>query len=392
MNPLKYPYAKQSINGQDESAVLEALKSPVITRGFFVEAFEKEVAEYCGARFAVAFNSGSTALSAAFFAAEAGPHDRVLTTPNTFVATLSGACQKGAAPVFVDIDRKTGNIDAEKLSYNLENLSTRGKNIVVPVHFAGIPVDMQFLESHIKDLNTFVIEDAAHAIGSRYKGGSRVGSCEWSHITCFSFHPAKTITTAEGGMCTTNDEALYRKLLYYRNNGIEREPALFKEEERGPWVYEVNCLSGNYFMNEIQASLGRSQFSRIEAFIAKRKELVLRYRKNLAAAPHLAFFEPDQELDVAWHLFVCQIDFSALNKSRAEVMDELRERGIGTQVHYIPLYRHPFFKKGGRDIREYFPETEGYYSQALTLPLYYDLTYEEVDEISDALLTVLKPR
>lgn len=392
MNQLKYPYAKQSINDLDEKAVMEALRSPAITRGFFVESFEREVADFCGARFAVSFNSGSTALSAAFFAAEANPYDRVLTTPNTFVATLSGACQKGAAPVFVDIDRKSGNIDVEKLSYNLHTTSTRGKNIIVPVHFAGIPVDMRLLESHIKDLNTVVIEDAAHAIGSKYKDGTRVGSCEHSHITCFSFHPAKTITTAEGGMCTTNDESLYQKLLYYRNNGIERDPSLFKEAERGPWVYEVNYLSGNYFMNELQAALGRSQFSRIESFIAKRKELVKRYRDNLSGKEHLAFFEPEEGVDVAWHLFVCQIDFASAQRERAQVMEELKELGIGTQVHYIPLYRHPFFRKGGRDIREYFPEAEMYYSQALTLPLYYDLTLQDVDEISSALLSTIKPK
>jgi dTDP-4-amino-4,6-dideoxygalactose transaminase len=286
----------------------------MITRGDHLARFEQEIAEYTGARYAVAFNSCSTALAASFFAVDVGPSDRIITTPNTFVASCGYACNAGAVPVFVDIDRKTGNIDVERLSFNLEPVPSRGKNIIVPVHFAGIPVDMRHLESYIKDLNTVIIEDAAHAIGSSYKDGSKVGSCAYSHITCFSFHPAKTITTGEGGMCTTNHEPLYRRLLDYRNNGIERDPS------RGPWVYDVKHLTGNFWMNEMQAALGSSQFARLPKFIEKRKKLVNRYLELLSNQEGIELFAPDASLDIAWHLFVVQIDFSKFNKTRVEVM------------------------------------------------------------------------
>lgn len=389
MQEIKYPYAKQSISEADKECVRKVLGSPLITRGPETELFENEVASYCGARFAVAFNSASSALLASFFAAKASARDRLLTTPNSFVASLAGACKDGATPVFIDIDRKTGNIDVEKLSYNMEPLSTRGKNIIVPVHFAGIPVDMERISSYIKDQETFVIEDAAHALGSCYKDGSKVGSCLFSQITVFSFHPAKTITTGEGGMCTTNNEELYRLLRYFRNNGIERDAHFFKEKERGPWVYEVMHLTGNYHMNEMQSALGRSQLARLAQFVEKRKKLLEHYRKRLSDKEGIMLLMPEASTQIAWHIFVAQIDFPHFKKERAHVMEELKTLSIGTQVHYIPLYRHPFFKDKAGDIKEYFPENEKYYSQALTLPLYFDLELKDVDYIVDSLLEIL---
>lgn len=389
MQPIKYPYARQSIDESDVDHVKKALESPIITRGEQVHSFEKEVADSCQARFAVAFNSCSTALDAAFFALNAQPADRIITTPNTFVASMEWPCSRGATPVFVDIDDKTGNIDVEQLSNNLDHVQTRGKNIIVPVHFAGIPVDVQQIESYIKDQETVIIEDAAHALGSFYKDGSKVGSCAFSQITCFSFHPAKTITTGEGGMCTTNNEELYKRLRYYRGNGIERDPAFFTEKERGPWVYEVKDLTGNFHMNEMQAALGRSQLARLSKFIEKRKKLVARYRERFSGKEGIAILEPDESLNIAWHILVVQIDFPHFNKERSFVMESLRGKGIGTQVHYIPLYRHPFFVKKRGDIRSFFPKTESYYSKALTIPLYYDLEMEDVDFIVDSLMGIL---
>lgn len=378
------PYALQSISQEDIHAVSQALAQPVITRGELVAKFEETIAKECDAKFAVAFNSGSTALLAAYYAGQVGPLDTVISTPNTFVATVGSCVQFGANPLFVDIDRKTGNIDLNQVALNLQRPRSRGRYVVVPVHFSGIPVDMQRLDAMILDPNTLVIEDAAHAIGSRYKDGTKVGSCQWSQMTILSFHPAKTMTTGEGGMVTTNDEELYRRLKSYRNNGIERDP-IYMKENPGPWFYEVNDLSSNFNFTEMQAALGLSQYNRLGNFIEKRQSLVKLYEKELQGVKHIRLFEPDEGCFVAPHLFVVQIDFEALKKNRADFMKYLKENGIGTQVHYIPVYRFPYFFHKFGDLSPYFPEMESYYQQALSLPLYYDLSEDDVRRVVQCL-------
>jgi UDP-4-amino-4,6-dideoxy-L-N-acetyl-beta-L-altrosamine transaminase len=377
------PYALQSISKEDIESVQHALSQPIITRGPLVETFEKEVAAYCEAQYAVAFNSGTAALMAAYFAAEAGPHDRVITSPNSFIATIGPGIQLGATPIFIDIDRKTGNMNLEQTILNVNHPQSKGKTIVVPVHFGGIAFDVQSLDAVIANHRTLVIEDAAHAIGSCYKDGSKVGSCQWSQMTIFSFHPAKTMTTGEGGIVTTNDPNLCERLKLYRANGLEKE----KCRESGPFpgYYEVECLSGNYHFNEMQAALGLSQLKRLEQFVEKRKRLIDTYRKQLESFEHVKLMCPAEDLGVAYHLCVAQIDFAAYQTTRKAVMEQLHEAGIGTQVHYIPLYRHPFFTKRAGDISEYFPEMEAYYAQALSLPLYYDLTEDDVNKVVESL-------
>lgn len=382
------PYAKQNISEEDREAVNQALAQPIITRGPLVEAFEKEVADYCGAKYAVAFNNASSALKAAYQAAEVGPNDRVLTTPNSFIASMSPALESSATPIFIDIDRSTGNLNLEHLALNVNQSQSKGKTIVVPVHFSGIPVDIQALDATISNHRTIIIEDAAHAIGSCYKDGSKVGSCASSHMTIFSFHPAKTITTGEGGMVTTNDPEIWHRLKMGRGNGIERDPTLMSEHPY-PGYYEVEFISGNYNFTEIQAALGLSQMKRLPQFIQKRGELMDLYRKRLSRFEHVRLFSPDERTSVAYHLCVAQIDFSAYKTTRRKVMEGLFEMGIGTQVHYIPLYRHPFLKRRMGDITDYFPEMETYYAQALSLPLYYDLDEEGVDRVVSALEKVL---
>jgi dTDP-4-amino-4,6-dideoxygalactose transaminase len=272
---------------------------------------------------------------------------------------------------------------------NVNEPQTKGKTIVVPVHFSGIPVDVEAIDHAISDPRTIIIEDAAHAIGSCYKDKTKVGSCSWSQMTIFSFHPAKTLTTGEGGMVTTNDPELYHRLQLYRNNGIEKDPQRLHEVPY-PGFYEVQFLSGNFNFTEIQAALGLSQFKRLPAFIAKRKALMDSYRSQLSSLEHVRFFSPSEELSVAYHLCVAQIDFAAYKTSREQVMKEMFDMQIGTQVHYIPLYRHPFFAKGSEDISEYFPEMENYYAQALSLPLYFDMEEEDVDRVVSALKKILK--
>lgn len=372
-----HPYGKPSINEKDRKSVQEALSSETLTRGPLVSQFEEALAAYVGARFAVTFNSGSTALAASYFAAEAGPSDKVLTTPNSFIATVGPAIQAGATPVFVDIDRKSGNLNVNQAIENLDFQSVEGKLFFVPVHFSGIAVDVEAVATQIKNPNTVIIEDAAHAIGSTYADGVKVGACPFSDMTIFSFHPVKTITTGEGGAVMTNDEQLFEKLKLYRNNCIVRDAP----HSKGPWYYEVMGLSGNFHLTEMQAALGLSQLQRIDTFIDKRRALVQRYREKLDGAKGITLFDPLYDARSAYHLFVVQLNFEALKTDRNTFMEELKRANIGTQLHYIPLYRHPALKDKYGDLEEYFPEMEAYYKEALSLPLYYDLELEDVDRI-----------
>lgn len=378
------PYGRQSISDQDVRAVSDVLRSDWITRGPKVQEFEEAIAEYCGARYAVAFSTGSSALLAAAHVAGVGPYDRVITTPNTFVASIGPSIMKGATPVFVDIDRDTGNLSLEQLKYTLEVPFSRGQQVVIPVHFSGIAVDMEALSETFIHPDSLVIEDAAHALGSSYPDGSKVGCCAHSAMTVFSFHPVKAITTGEGGMVTTNDADYFQKLRQFRNNGIIK-----KEDHSLPWYYEVEELSGNYHLTEFQAALGLCQLARLDSIAEKRCSLVKRYRERLSGLPHLKLFNDQHDGRSCFHLMVVQIDFEKLGKPREELMEMLRKKGIGSQVHYIPVYRHPFFKKEKGDISAYFPEMEKYYAQALSLPLFYEMEEADVDRVATELESIL---
>ncbi|HEY4831440.1 MAG TPA: UDP-4-amino-4,6-dideoxy-N-acetyl-beta-L-altrosamine transaminase [Waddliaceae bacterium] len=388
--PNFLPYAKQSITSEDIEAVVNILKADVITRGPTVETFEQAIAAFCDAKFGVAFSSGSAALYAACHAVKVGPFDRLITTPNTFIATSGAGMQYCATPIFIDIDRNTGNLDLEQLSYNLDYPSTRGKNVVVPVHFSGIPVDMEKIAQMIKETNTVVIEDAAHALGSRYSNGKKVGCCENSDMTIFSFHPAKHITTGEGGMVTTNDEELCHRLKRYRNNGIEKCSPYLKQQEAAIGYYEVQEITGNFNFTDIQAALGLSQLKRLDQMVARRRELVQGYRERLQGMVGIHLFTDAYDAITAFHLFVAQIDFSRFGVSRTETMAKLAENGIGTQVHYIPLYRHPIISNKSGDLSEFFPQMEAYYAEALSLPLYYGLSLTDVDRVVETLKKVIR--
>lgn len=370
------PYGRQSITDDDLAAVTEALKADWITRGPKVQEFEEAVAAYCGAKYAVAFNNGSSALEAATHAARIGKYDRVITTPNTFVATIGPSIKRGATPVFVDIDLETGSLNLEQLRFSLEVPFSRGQQVVIPVHFGGMTVDMETLCRAFVHPDSIVIEDAAHALGSSYSDGQKVGCCAYSAMTIFSFHPVKTITTGEGGMVTTNDPQLYDRLVKFRNNGIVKP-----EESLEPWYYEVTELTGNENFTDFQAALGLSQLKRLDQIADQRRALVARYRERFADVPHVRLFTSAQDDRTCFHLMVVQIDFEAIGISRYELMEELKEKGIGTQVHYIPVYRHPFFKKEKGDISEYFPNMEKYYAQALSLPLFPTMASADVDRV-----------
>ncbi len=383
------PYARQSISANDIEGVAASLNQDLITRGPLVETFEKEMASYCNAKYAVAFNTGTAALMAAYFAADMKSSDRLITTPNTFIATAGYPFEIGATPVFVDIDLDTGNANLDQLLWNAEPRTTRGRAFVAPVHFAGVALDMRLFQAKVANPDIVVIEDAAHAIGSSYEDGKKVGSCAYSDMCIFSFHPAKTMTTCEGGMVTTNDDKLWHRLKLFRNNGIERESP-FISKPAATWYYEVRAITGNYNFTEMQAALGLSQLKRLDQFVDHRRALVKRYREKLHGMKHLKMMTDKSDDYTAYHLCVVKIDFAAVGKTRTQFMDELKAKGIGTQLHYIPLYEHPVFKNRMGNISEYFPNMETYYKSALSIPLFYDMTFEDVDRVVVTLQEALK--
>lgn len=381
------PYGHQSINDDDIKAVKEALCQEIITRGSSVREFERAIAEYCGAKYAVSFCNASCALAASYQALDVGPQDRFFSTPNTFITSVSGATRFGVRPNFIDIDRSTGALDIEKLRSHVQAPLSRGKYVIAPVHFAGIAQDMQKLDSIFKTPDVVVVEDAAHALGSCYPDGTRVGSCAYSNITVFSFHPVKNITTIEGGMCTTNSEELYHKLRCIRDSGIEKNPDRLISDP-APWYYEAVEESLNFHMNDIQAALGISQLKRIDKFIEKRRAHVKRYRNHFKDVPDIKLFDERFDDRTAYHLMVVQIEFDDLGLDRSELMNILKDQGIGSQLHYIPVYRHPVYSKYTFE-PETFEEMEKYYKAALSIPLFYDMTEQDVDRVANSILNVL---
>lgn len=382
------PYAKQEITSADMQAVQESLSQDLITRGPRVQEFEESLAKKVDAKWAVVFTSATTALYSAFQAAQVSSYDRFITTPNSFVATPAAGMRLGAKPLFVDIDRITGNMSLEKLKEVVQQPLSRGRLVIAPVHFSGIAMDMQALDRQIVNPNCLIIEDAAHAIGSSYPDGSLVGSCSYSHMTVFSFHAIKTITCGEGGAVTTNDDEFYRKLLLLRNSGIQRDQK-YLEGKAAPWYYEVQEISANFHMTEMQAALGSSQLKRLDKMSQIRRKLVVRYREQLSEISEIKLFDARHDSRTTNHLMIAQIDFEKLKTSRTEVMQTLKDKNIGTQYHYVPLYRMPAIKRLVGDIAEQFPEMESYYKQALSLPLYVGLTERDVDYICDSLKKVL---
>ncbi len=385
MNPEKiFPYAKQSINQQDIQAVQESLTQERISRGEKTKLFEEKIAALTDAKWAVSFNSATSALFACYFAARVQESDRVISTANTFIATVSPAMARNMRPHFVDIESDSGNMSIDLLKEQLSSPLSRGRYIILPVHFAGVAIDMSRLERQIKTADAVIIEDAAHALGSVYPTGEKVGSCTYSQMTVFSFHPAKTITTGEGGLVTTNDDELYHRLITYRNNGLEREKPFVKKKPE-PGYYEIHELGQNYHMTEMQAALGLSQLSRLEAFVEKRRKLVKRYRENLQGLKHLSCLNANQDERTAYHLMCVKINFEDLKMTRTAIMKKLHDAGIGTDVHYVPISHHPVFSQKYGDIAHTLPKTETYYAETLSLPLYYDLNEEDVDFICTTL-------
>jgi len=384
------PYGKQDINQADIDAVIDVLSSDFLTQGPQVFLFEKKMSHYCESQFGVATNSATSALHLACLALELGHGDYLWTSPNTFVASANCALYCGAQVDFVDIDPKTYNLCANELEKKLQKASGTKKlpKIVIPVHFAGQSCNMERIYQLSKEYGFKIIEDASHAIGGQYLG-KPVGSCSYSDITVFSFHPVKIITTAEGGIAMTNQSGLAEKMRLLRSHGITRAPELMtKQAVGGGWYYQQIELGFNYRMTDIQAALGISQMQRLSEFVEKRHVLQQRYHEYLKGLPIQL---PYQSIDSysALHLYPIQLDLECLRKTHTQVFDKLREGGVGVNLHYIPVHTQPYYQKMG--FREGdFPEAERYYSRAVSIPLYQGLSFEQQDDVVAVLEKVLQ--
>ena len=384
------PYGKHSINTFDVLKVAWQMRTGALTQGSKVEEFEREIAEYVGVKYAVAVSSATAGLHISLLALELQEGTEVITTPISFVASANAIVYSSLKPLFVDINRETLNLDN---SLVIDKLKSRTNiNAIIPVHFAGLPCDMELIAETARSHNLKVIEDAAHALGGKYSNGMRVGSCAYSDLTVFSFHPVKSITSGEGGMVTTNSEDLYRKLLRLRSHGITKLDDSFQNpilartsQSKNPWYYEMQELGYNYRLTDFQCVLGISQMRRIETFMARRQALRNQYLQAFSKHPLITPGQALQFGQSANHIFPVRIRFSEIQKSRTEIMSKLMEQGIRTQVHYIPIPLHPFYQKRGYGVTD-LPEAMSYYEEALTLPLYPSLRFREQERVIENLI------
>lgn len=384
------PYGRQDITAADIDAVVEVLHSDFLTQGPAVPRFERAVAEYCGVRHALAVNSATSALHLACLVLGLGPGDWLWTSPITFVASANCGLYCGAQVDFVDIDPRTWNLCPQALERKLLLAEQAGRlpRVVVAVHLAGQSCDMAALRTLADRFRFRLVEDASHAIGGRYRG-EPVGNCRYSDITVFSFHPVKIITTAEGGMLTTNDDSLAARLELLRSHGITRDPAQMTHAPDGPWYYQQVALGFNFRMTELQAALGSSQLTRLDAYVERRHALAARYDRLLADLPlTLPWQHPDTRS--ALHLYVVRLQRDRVARSRRDLFDALRAQGIGVNLHYIPVHTQPYYRQLGQ-AQGPFPEAERYYAEALSLPLFATLTDTQQDEVVAALRQALAP-
>ncbi len=376
------PYARQCLDDDDVQAVIEVLKGDYLTTGPCINQFEREFALKVGAGYAVAVSSGTAALHIAYLAAGIKPNDEVITTPMTFAATANAALFVGAQPVFADIDKQTYNIDVKEIERHITSCS----KAIVPVHYTGLPCDMEEIYEIARCNNLAVIEDACHALGAKYKD-TVVGDCTFSDMTVFSFHPVKHITTGEGGMITTNSEQLYQKLIKLRSHGITRSNDTFKEPSHGDWYYEMQDLGFNYRLTDIQAALGRSQLKKLDSFVARRRQIVNRYNIAFQELPVELPSEPKGYFS-SYHLYVIRLRKES-KKTRKDLYSMLKERGIHTQVHYLPVHTMPYYQENLGYKRGDYPVAEDHYGRVLSLPLYPAMTDDKVDYVINSVSEVL---
>ena len=382
------PYGKQNINQDDIDSVVDILKSNYLTQGPKVPLFEKKISEYCNSKFAVAVNSATSALHIACLALGLKKGDKLWTSPNSFVASANCGLYCGAKIDFVDINPLTYNLCPIELEKKLIKAKKQSKlpKILIPVHFAGQSCDMKKIYSLSKDYGFKIIEDASHAIGGRYLK-KPIGGCQFSDITIFSFHPVKIITTAEGGIATTNDKKLLNQMQLFRTHGITKNPKYMTKNSEGNWYYQQINLGFNYRMNELQAALGISQMNRLDEFVKNKHILKERYDRFLSVLP---IMKPHYSSNIysALHLYPIQIDRNKSNFSRKKLFNELRKKGIGVNIHYIPIHTQPYFLNMGFKHGD-FPIAESYYQNSISLPLFSQMSFNEQDKVINTLTNIL---
>ena len=382
------PYGKHYIDEDDVRSVVDVLRCGMLTQGPKVAEFENKVANYVGAKYGVAVSNGTAALHLACMALEVGEGDEVITTPNTFVATSNSILYVGAKPVFVDIDNQTLNIDIGQIEKAI--LDSNNIKAIFPVHFAGLPCDMERIKKLADKYNLAIVEDAAHALGATYNNGSKVGNCQYSDMTILSFHPVKGIAAGEGGMVITNDKSLYHKLTLLRSHGItkgnfefpgisEADNLLINKDEAlengelKRWYYEMQYLGYNYRITDIQCALAISQMNKIDLFLDGRRSMAKFYDQALSETPNITSLQTHGRNNSSHHIYVVSIDFDKIGISRHQFMQKLAEQGVGSQVHYIPVVNQPYYQDIGYGIDRY-PSTNQYYQNTLSIPLYYGLS------------------
>lgn len=383
------PYGRQEITQTDIDAVIDVLRSDFLTQGPMVPRFESLVAEHVGSKFAVAVNSATSALHVACLALGLGPGDRLWTSPITFVASANCGLYTGADVDFVDIDPRTYNLCPVALEAKLQIAAAAGSlpNVVVAVHLCGQSCDMEKIHALGQRYGFRIIEDASHAIGGKYKG-EFIGSCRYSDITIFSFHPVKIITTAEGGMALTNDSKLAARMELLRSHGITRDAVQMTHEPDGPWYYQQIELGFNYRMTELQAALGVSQMERLDQYVARRHKLAQRYNVLLEGLPVKTPWQHPETYS-GLHLYVIRLELDKIAKSHREVFDSLRQQGVGVNLHYIPVHTQPHYQRMGFKTGDY-PESEQYYAEAISLPMYPGLSDSQQDQVVAALTKALE--
>ncbi|TCV84257.1 UDP-4-amino-4,6-dideoxy-N-acetyl-beta-L-altrosamine transaminase [Sulfurirhabdus autotrophica] len=386
---MHIPYGRQNINEADIQSVIDVLRSDFLTQGPAVPAFENAVAEYCGARHAVAVNSATSALHIACLSLGVGSGDSVWTSPITFVASANCARYCGADVDFVDIAPRTYNMSVVRLKEKLLQAEAKGRlpKVVIPVHLCGQPCDMEGIYALSQQYGFKIIEDASHAIGGKYHN-EPIGNCHYSDITVFSFHPVKIITTGEGGMALTNDASLAKSMQLLRSHGITRDEGGMTRASDGPWYYQQIELGYNYRMTDLQAALGLSQKQRLDEFVTKRHSLAHRYDDLLAGLPITTPWQHPDSYS-GWHLYVIRLKLNEINKCHLDVFEALRAAGIGVNLHYIPVYQQPYYESLGFGAG-YCPEAERYYAEAISLPMYPGLTEEQQNSVVSALIEAIR--
>ncbi|MCF6465225.1 UDP-4-amino-4,6-dideoxy-N-acetyl-beta-L-altrosamine transaminase [Clostridium sp. Cult2] len=376
------PYGQQWIDDDDIEEVVKVLKSNYLTTGPKAGEFEQSFANYVGAKYSVAISNGTAALHAACFAASIKEGDEVITTPITFAASANCILYQGGKPVFADIDPETYNIDIK----DIEKKITNKTKAIIPVDFTGQPVNIDEINDIAKKHDLIVIEDGAHSLGAEYKG-KKVGSLV--DMTTFSFHPVKHITTGEGGMITTNSKELYNKLKLFRTHGITRDREILHNKDEGPWYYEQLDLGYNYRMTDIQCALGISQLNKLDRFLGRRREIAEKYNKYLKDIDGIIIPQQAKFSNSSWHIYVIQLELEKFKVGRKEIFKALQAENIGVNVHYIPVYYHPYYKKMGYE-NGICPNAEKLYERVITIPLYPKMSDGDVEDVVMALEKVLK--